>query len=1744
MKKLYTFLLMSLFISGSLFSQMTILVVNDNSYHPERMIPIKTALDNGGYTYDTINAIDHGGSPTFAEMGGYDVVIWYTGDDNSALSFWNGSDSDNQAIKDYIDNGGMFWIQGLDWLRDRYGSAPDNYVAGDFVYDYLGIQEYHAQSYDDDGNAGVPQFDLVAGNGIFTLDPMEWTWSTMWHADALVGVPSSSDLYMMGPAGYAFDTYASSIYYEKVTGAFTGRVISISTETGKFDSQVNLDQYIDEGLTYFDQFVINVIEVTDITVTADASTITTEGGTLQMTADVLPANATNPTVAWSVIDETATATIDNSGLLTSTGTPAGNGTVLVQASAVDGSGITGTYQVTISNQGSSTDFHVLLVNDNNYGATRYLNIETALVSNANNYDIYNTVTTSDAPDIATLNDYEAVIWYTGNDGVGLYLWDETDPNDYKFNEALIQYIDNGGLVWVQGLDFLYDVFSGAPDTFEEGSFVYDYMGIQEYHAQSWGDDGNTGMVQMDVVPDNGIFSITPVSWTYSELHYADALAHTSDAYPLYSMGPAGYMFEDYFCSIFKMNETGMVMLSTVETARIDTQDNTDTYIAEGLDIMEGYLNGDNLVTDIEVSGEGGESTITVDGGNLQILANVLPEFASNRSVSWSVVDGTATASIDENGLLMGTGTPGGNGTVYAKATANDGSGIVDSVMITISMQASGENFNVLLVVDDNTGERYLEIDTALMHGNYNYDIYHSELSGDIPSYTQLNNYQAVIWYTANDGVNLNLWDDSDPNDIKFNAPLIQYIDNGGMVWLQGIDYFYDIYGLAADSFEEGSFIYDYMGIQEYHAQSYADDGNLGMAQMDTIGGNGIFTLNPVEWTYATLWYADALAITPDAQAVYKMGPADYELSDYYCGVYKYHSNGGMVMSFTVETARIDTQENTDQLIDEGLSFFDFYLENGILVSDIDVYSEGDATTITEDAGALQMYADVFPVFAPNREIVWSIVDGTATAYISDEGLVTATGSPSDGNGTVYAKATAADGSGVADSLMITISNQTLPAVPVSDINVTAEGGATTIEIDGGTLQILAEVLPGDASQDSVLWSVVSVTTTATIDAYGILTANSEDNGNGTVYAKATAYDGSGIMDSLLITISNQESDLIPVTHIDVSSESGIVIIDTDGGNLQMLAEVLPENASQDSVLWSVTPGTTTASIDAWGLLTANSEDDGNGFVYAKATAYDGSGITDSLLITISNQESDPIAVTDINVSGEGGVIIIDVDGGTLQMLAEVLPEDATNTAVDWSVIDGTATANIDANGLLQATGAEDGNGTVTVQAAAVDGSGVVGTLEITISNQINDDVLVTEIIVTGEGGAITIETDGGSLQMLAEVIPENATNQIVDWAVIDGTTTATIDANGLLHATGNSDGNGTVTVQATATDGSGIIGTLEITISNQVTDAFQILLVNDNANGTDRYKEIDTILMNLDYDHTIFNTIDEASFPDLSTLEEYNLVIWYTGNDGADLYLWDLTDPDNYQFNAPLKDYVDNGGYVWLQGLDFLYDIYGSAPDSFVEGQFIYDYMGIEEYHAQTYADDGNLGVPQLDVVPDNGVCTFTPIEWAYSTMWYVDAIALASGTNGLYTMGPADYEFSDYYAGFYKVTAPGKIITFTFETAKIDSRSNAEELFFQVIENVDNMVGIHDLTNAVNNIEVYPNPAANLVHFSIQTEGENNLNLQIFNINGQQIINQNLKLNSVGETEIDMTSFESGVYFYRVFGDSFIGSGKIILNK
>ncbi len=97
----------------------------------------------------------------------------------------------------------------------------------------------------------------------------------------------------------------------------------------------------------------------------------------------------------------------------------------------------------------------------------------------------------------------------------------------------------------------------------------------------------------------------------------------------------------------------------------------------------------------------GEAKITEPGGTLQLKANVEPDSASNKDVTWSV-DNEGVATIDQDGLL----TAVANGTVTIRATAKDGSGVFGTIEIVISEQNATPSYVVKV------GDTELDVDAA------------------------------------------------------------------------------------------------------------------------------------------------------------------------------------------------------------------------------------------------------------------------------------------------------------------------------------------------------------------------------------------------------------------------------------------------------------------------------------------------------------------------------------------------------------------------------------------------------------------------------------------------------------------------------------------------------------------------------------------------------------------------------------------------------------------------------------------------------------------------------------------------------------------------------------------------------------------------------------------------------------------------------------------------------------------------
>ena len=598
-----------------------------------------------------------------------------------------------------------------------------------------------------------------------------------------------------------------------------------------------------------------------------------------------------------------------------------------------------------------------------------------------------------------------------------------------------------------------------------------------------------------------------------------------------------------------INSTGLVTAVTNGTVTARATANDGSGVSGTLVIT--ISNQINIrITGITVTGAGGATTITTDNGTLQLSAAVTPSNATNKTVTWTVANGTGQATINSTGLV----TAITNGTVTARATANDGSGVSGTLVITISNQVNMIPVTGITVTGAG-GATTITTDNGTL-----------QLSAAVTPSNATN--KTVTWTVANG-----------TGQATINSTgLVTAMTNGTVT--------------ARATANDGS------GVSGTLVITISNQVNMiPVTGITVTGAGGATTITTDEGTLqlnAAVTPADATNKTVTWSVTNGTGQATI-------------SSTGLVTAVTNGTVTARATANDGSGVSGTLVITISNQVNTVSVTGITVTGAGGATTITADEGTLQLSAAVTPANATNKTVTWSVTNGTGQATINSTGLVTAVA-----NGTVTAKATAADGSDVYGTLIITISNQ---IVPVKGITVTGSKGITSITTNNGTLQLSATVFPSNATNQTVSWLIINETGQASINSSGIVTAIS----NGTVTAQATANDGSGVYGNLVITISGQ---VTLVTGITITGEGGATTISGDNETLQLNAEITPNYATNQTIIWSISNGTGQASISESGLVTAIA----SGTVIARASANDGSGVESLLEITIKSKFTEPLVV--------------------------------------------------------------------------------------------------------------------------------------------------------------------------------------------------------------------------------------------------------------------------------------------------------------------------------------------------------------------------------------------------------------------------------------------------------------------------------------------------------------------------------------
>ena len=270
-----------------------------------------------------------------------------------------------------------------------------------------------------------------------------------------------------------------------------------------------------------------------------------------------------------------------------------------------------------------------------------------------------------------------------------------------------------------------------------------------------------------------------------------------------------------------------------------------------------------------------------------------------------------------------------------------------------------------------------------------------------------------------------------------------------------------------------------------------------------------------------------------------------------------------------------------------------------------------------------------------------------------------------------------------------------------------------------------------------------------------------------------------IKDVVSIYVKAPDEPFIPVSSINIGVEE-LKFDMLAGEQLHLTSEVLPENATNKTVMWW---DTSLATIDENGVLTANGENkSGKVTVTAKAGKH-----TATKNITILSH-ANVIPVQEVKITGVKEIAI----GNSALFKAEVVPSDATFNRVTWKSSDEWV-AEVDSTGRVSASskpGAYPGTAVITATAGGVSSSYEVTVVYIPVKSVTikgYEDVTV--------GGKTTLGIND-VLQLQATITPENASCKDILW-ISSNMEIALTDANGrVVH--GNQ--TGPVTITATAVD--------------------------------------------------------------------------------------------------------------------------------------------------------------------------------------------------------------------------------------------------------------------------------------------------------------------------------------------------------
>ena len=309
--------------------------------------------------------------------------------------------------------------------------------------------------------------------------------------------------------------------------------------------------------------------------------------------------------------------------------------------------------------------------------------------------------------------------------------------------------------------------------------------------------------------------------------------------------------------------------------------------------------------------------------------------------------------------------------------------------------------------------------------------------------------------------------------------------------------------------------------------------------------------------------------------------------------------------------------------------------------------------------AFSLTATLSPENATNRHVIWKLVSGDAIS-LSNTGVIQA-----KKVGEALVRVEAADGSGIKAECKVVVKPRLVQAI---SLNATQKH-----LIIGDSFTLTATLSPENATNRNVIWKLVSGNAIS-LSNTGVIQAKKV----GEALVRAEAADGSGITAECKVVVKPRLVQTISLN----STKKDLLI----GESFALTATAMPENATNRNVVWKLVSGHA-ISLSNTGVIQAKKV----GEALVRAEAADGSGVSAACKVVVK-----PRLVQEISLKLEKDTVAV---GEHFTVTADVLPKNATNSTLQWSVSDPLLLKHLGAGSFETLK-----TGSATITAQARDGS--------------------------------------------------------------------------------------------------------------------------------------------------------------------------------------------------------------------------------------------------------------------------------------------------------------------------------------------------------------------------------------------------------------------------------------------------------